>query len=130
MLGYDKHSFLKENGLTIEDAWINRLHPDDREGAVQKFKAYVAEERSDLFENTFRLKHRSGEWAWVLSRSKALLKVDGTPGKVMLGTHIDITEKIKIQLELYKRNQKLMDFAYSNAHHVRGPVARILGLTE
>jgi signal transduction histidine kinase len=48
----------------------------------------------------------------------------------MLGAHIDITEKIAIQLELRRRNQKLLDFAFSNAHHVRGPVARMLGLVH
>jgi light-regulated signal transduction histidine kinase (bacteriophytochrome) len=59
-----------------------------------------------------------------------LRKADGTPARVMLGSHIDITEKIAIQMELHKRNQKLMKFAFSNAHHVRGPVARMLGLVE
>lgn len=129
MLGYDEHTFRKHYAVTIEDAWINRLHPDDREAAVDKFAAFYSGS-SNLYENTFRLRHRTGKWIWILSRSKVLRKPDGTRSKVMLGSHIDITEKINIQLELSKRNEKLMKFAFSNAHHVRGPVARMLGLAE
>jgi len=130
MLGYDQKSFLKQHTMTIDDVWKNMLHPDDRHSAVEKFENFFSKENASMYENTFRLKHKSGKWIWVLARSKALNKTDGSPGKVMLGTHIDITEKIAIQLALRSRNQKLMDFAFSNAHHVRGPVARILGLTE
>jgi len=32
--------------------------------------------------------------------------------------------------EIHKQNEKLISYAYSNAHHVRGPVARILGLIQ
>jgi hypothetical protein len=30
--------------------------------------------------------------------------------------------------ELHKRNKQLMDFAFTNAHHIRGPICRLLGL--
>jgi hypothetical protein len=30
--------------------------------------------------------------------------------------------------ELNKRNKQLMDFAFTNAHHIRGPICRLLGL--
>jgi PAS domain S-box-containing protein len=130
MLGYDEKSFLQQYSMTIDDVWINMLHPDDRQAAVEKFTAYFSGERNDMYENTFRLKHKSGKWIWILARSKALNRQEGESNKVMLGTHIDITDKIAIQLELRRRNQKLMDFAFSNAHHVRGPVARMLGLVE
>lgn len=31
-------------------------------------------------------------------------------------------------LELNKRNQQLTDFAFTNSHHIRGPICRLLGL--
>lgn len=31
-------------------------------------------------------------------------------------------------LELNKRNRQLTDFAFTNAHHIRGPICRLLGL--
>lgn len=130
MLGYNEQTFLKKHPMTIDAAWINRLHPEDRRAAIQKFVGFSSETGGSLYENTFRLRHRKGTWIWILSRSKALTNGDGTRSKVMLGSHIDITEKIATQIELHKRNQKLVNFAFSNAHHVRGPVARMLGLVE
>ena len=32
--------------------------------------------------------------------------------------------------EVQKQNEQLIKYAYSNAHHVRGPVARVLGLIQ
>jgi len=32
--------------------------------------------------------------------------------------------------EVQKQNEQLIRYAYSNAHHVRGPVARVLGLIQ
>jgi hypothetical protein len=33
-------------------------------------------------------------------------------------------------LELNRRNQQLTDFAFTNAHHIRGPICRLLGLSN
>lgn len=130
MLGYDEHTFRKYHVMSIEGVWINMLHPEDRPVALEKFNSFSSGKSDSLYENTFRLRHRKGSWIWVLSRSKALIEANGSRSTVMLGSHIDITEKIAIQMELRKRNQKLMNFAFSNAHHVRGPVARMMGLVE
>lgn len=130
MLGYEEHTFLEHYAITIETVWLNMLHPEDRQMAVEKFALFSSGKGSDLYENTFRLRHRGGNWIWILARSKALSNGGGTQSKVILGSHIDISEKISIQMELQNRNQKLMNFAFSNAHHVRGPVARMLGLVE
>lgn len=130
MLGYDGQTFLQCYAMTIEAVWINMLHPDDRQMATEKFKAFYSGKGSNVYESTFRLRHRKGNWIWIMARSKALRKADGTRSKVMLGSHIDITEKISIQLELRKRNEKLMNFSFTNAHHIRGPVVRILGLVQ
>ena len=130
MLGYSEQDFLQHHKMTIDDVWINMLHPDDRQAAVEKFTTFFSEQNVEMYESTFRLKHNSGNWIWVMSRCKALRRPDGAVSKVMIGTHVDITERISIQLELHRRNQKLMNFAFSIAHHVRGPVARMLGLVE
>lgn len=46
-----------------------------------------------------------------------------------LNNHLE--EKVKARtLQLEKRNQQMADFAFTNAHKVRGPLARILGLIQ
>ncbi len=55
----------------------------------------------------------------------------------MVGSYIDVTaqqrakEELKrYQSELAERNRQLADFAFLNAHKMRGPLARILGLAD
>jgi len=46
-----------------------------------------------------------------------------------LNTHLEslVNERTK---EVHIQNERLIRYAYSNAHHVRGPVARVLGLIQ
>jgi len=46
-----------------------------------------------------------------------------------LNSHLErlVVERTK---EVHKQNEQLISYAYSNAHHVRGPVARVLGLIQ
>jgi hypothetical protein len=44
-----------------------------------------------------------------------------------LNTHLESLVNARTA-EVQKRNEQLVRYAYSNAHHVRGPVARVLGL--
>ncbi|GHN00650.1 hypothetical protein WSM22_21390 [Cytophagales bacterium WSM2-2] len=46
-----------------------------------------------------------------------------------LNTHLEslVDERTR---EVHRQNEQLIRYAYSNAHHVRGPVARVLGLIQ
>ena len=130
MLGYDEESILKKDRLDIRDIWVDHLHPDDRERALQSFFDYIAGGSGSMYESTFRLRHKDGSWIWVLSRGQTLRNPDGSLSAMTLGTHINITEKKNLEIALIKYNERLLRYAFSNAHQVRGPVARLLGLIQ
>jgi PAS domain S-box-containing protein len=130
MLGYDEESILKTDPLDIRDIWVDHLHPDDRERALQSFFDYIANGSGSMYESTFRLRHKNGSWIWVLSRGQTLRNPDGSLSAMTLGTHINITEKKNLEIALIKYNERLLRYAFSNAHQVRGPVARLLGLIQ
>jgi signal transduction histidine kinase len=46
-----------------------------------------------------------------------------------LNTHLETLVSKRTE-EVQKQNEQLIKYAYSNAHHVRGPVARVLGLIQ
>jgi signal transduction histidine kinase len=46
-----------------------------------------------------------------------------------LNSHLESLVE-KRTLEVQKQNEQLISYAYSNAHHMRGPVARVLGLIQ
>lgn len=46
-----------------------------------------------------------------------------------LNTHLESLVEARTQ-EVIKRNEQLIKYTYANAHHLRGPVARVLGLIQ
>ena len=46
-----------------------------------------------------------------------------------LNSHLEALVNERTE-EVQKQNEQLIKYAYSNAHHVRGPVARVLGLIQ
>ncbi len=85
MLGYDPASFRESN-----DAWRERLHPDDRESMAATYRDYVAG-RLPEYRVEFRQRTAAGEWLWLLSRGSIVSRdASGVPLR-MVGTHTDIT---------------------------------------
>lgn len=90
-------------GYTLEElepisikTWAAMAHPDDlKKSDLLLEKHFNGETESYEFES--RMKHKSGEWVWVLDRGKILTRAgDGTPLR-MLGTHTDITERKRME---------------------------------
>jgi PAS domain S-box-containing protein len=87
MLGYDPAEFHETNA-----AWIERLHPEDRERTAAIYRDYIAG-RIPAYQTEFRQRCRSGEWKWILSLGEIVERdAQGKPLR-MLGTHTDITER-------------------------------------
>lgn len=105
MLGINK----PDNGFSnqIQEVWINKLHPDDRDKAVQVFKDYIKNDFEGVYENYFRLKHNNGKWVWIRSRAKRLRDSNEHPTSMILGTHIDITKQVKSIKKIKKTKQSL-----------------------
>jgi PAS domain S-box-containing protein len=91
MLGYDPKSFRETTA-----AWLDRLHPDDREPVTRVFEDYLADRRPDYLVE-FRDKTKSGDWAWILSVGRIVERTeDGKPLR-LLGTRTDVTELKRAQ---------------------------------
>ncbi len=65
------------------------VHPDDRDAAAAMAERVIAGE-AEMFEATYRLRHRDGSWRWFLSRGRiATRRPDGRPER-LLATTIDV----------------------------------------
>ena len=87
MLGYDPAEFHETDA-----AWAERLHPDDREGALATYREGMAGQ-GDEYRAEYRLRSKGGDWKWILSLGRVVSRsADGRPLR-MLGTHTDITAR-------------------------------------
>ena len=103
MLGYDPETFVETNA-----AWIERLHPDDRESVANAYSDYISGLLPE-YKVEFRQKMQGGNWKWILSLGKVIeYDAEGKPLR-MMGTHTDITqrkqaeENLNISETLYRR---------------------------
>jgi PAS domain S-box-containing protein len=94
MLGHDPEQF-RESAAD----WIARLHPDDREAASRAYLDYVAG-RIPNYRTEFRLGTATGDWRWILSRGKVVAWDAQGRALRMLGTHADITERKRTEIDL------------------------------
>ena len=104
-------------GYTLEElepvsieTWNMLLHPDDHdvfENAVTEYFNGTL----PTYECEIRLKHKAGHWVWILDRGKTVeWDKEGHPTR-LVGTHIDITERVEYE----KENQLLANvFRKSN----------------
>jgi diguanylate cyclase (GGDEF)-like protein/PAS domain S-box-containing protein len=83
--------------------WRQLVHPDDMPRVQAAIRDHVAGKTS-LFESIHRMRHRSGEWRWVVSRAKA--RVDGT-GRLLrlVGSELDITERKLYEDALFREKE-------------------------
>jgi len=79
--------------------WVDYVYPDDLVKALTSIKRHIGGE-SPLHEVELRIRAKSGEWRWVLTRGRVVEWTgDGRP-LMMSGTHTDITERKQTEEKL------------------------------
>lgn len=90
----------------VVKVWSDLVHPDDLPATNSKLQAHI-ENKSTVFEVEQRLRTKSGEWKWILSRGKVVSRdADDLPLR-MTGTHTDISERVAFKEALIMKNMEL-----------------------
>jgi PAS domain S-box-containing protein len=102
MLGYQPHEL-----TASQDEWSERIHSDDKALVEKVIDDTIKNKTRGNFELEYRLRKKSGDYVWVLGRGKVVsYSDDGSPLR-MIGTNIDITERKKMEEELFNERNKL-----------------------
>lgn len=80
--------------------WLDGLHPDDASSLKNAYQQHFKSQGKIPFQAEFRLRAKNGDWRWLLSIG-SVVEWDANGRAVrMLGTHVDITERKKHEMEI------------------------------
>jgi diguanylate cyclase (GGDEF)-like protein/PAS domain S-box-containing protein len=97
MLGYS------DADVTATLDWRSLVHPEDITRVQALLRDHVAG-TTPIFESTHRMRHRSGEWRWVVSRAKARLDEHGRLVR-LVGAEMDVTERKLYEDALFREKE-------------------------
>src|SRR3984957_8545520 len=94
------------DGPDHSERWDVNVHPDDLLNFAGTFQALL-EGRSDIYESEYRMRCRSGNWRWIMSRGRATAR-DASGHTVRLaGVTIDIDGRKRMELALRDSEARL-----------------------
>ena len=102
LLGYKDDEL--PNKFGVHD---NLIHPDDRMHCEEELQKYINDE-IDIYSIEIRLKHKSGNYIWVLERGFAQRDENDKPVRVA-GSITDISEQKNIEEKLRNANKQLLE---------------------
>jgi two-component system, cell cycle sensor histidine kinase and response regulator CckA len=97
MVGYKPEDFSGRVG-----DWQHLVHPDDLQTVQQELGECLAGKR-EAHEVEFRVRTKSGDTVWILSRGKVVVRDENGKPVRMTGTHTDITERKKAEEQIQKQ---------------------------
>jgi PAS domain S-box-containing protein len=131
ILGYADHEL-----VNAFSTWEKLLHPEDTAAALAGVEAHLKDPHS-AFYLEFRMRHKDGNYRWILSRAKVVAWDDRGQPQRLVGSHTDISDRKAVELELQnakqladKANQAKSEFLANMSHELRTPLNGILGYAQ
>lgn len=137
-IGWYNQRWFDYTGTTLEEmqgwGWQKVHHPDHVDRVVERFRNCV--ETGEIWEDTFPLRSRNGQYRWFLSRA---IPIRDQQGAILrwFGTNTDITDRkhledtLAAQTEELSRTNRLKDeFLAALSHELRTPLNPILVWTQ
>ena len=121
--------FEPEKGMPVWEDWIRRIHPEDRERAIQTMRQKLRERRD--YELHFRIVLPDGTIKYIRALGHPVLNPSGDLGE-FVGTSIDMTERKRLEEVRLDAQNKLAHanrvttmghLTASIAHEVNQPIA-------
>ncbi|MBF0183188.1 MAG: response regulator [Magnetococcales bacterium] len=88
------------------ETWLAYAHPEDLQQSQAALQRHFAGE-SEAYECESRMRHKNGEWIWVLDRGRVIRWDQAGRPLWMSGTHFDITERKRAEMVVEQQRLEL-----------------------
>lgn len=102
MLGYT----LEELAPISLETWMHLTHPEDLQKAQKKLKEHF-ESKSEFYECELRMRHKDGQWIWVLDKGMVSRWSKERQPLIVSGAHLNISQRKAAQEELERQGELL-----------------------
>jgi PAS domain S-box-containing protein len=114
--------------------WQALVHPDDRAQLERAWTAHVVEARTPYFEVVHRVRAKSGDYRWMLTRGRVYERAADGKSLRLAGTNLDITSRKQIEEQAARHQAELAHLlrlqtvnclAAELAHEINQPLGAI-----
>lgn len=98
VLGYQPESL-----LSASDWWIQRIHPEDRERALDNAAQALVSQNSHAHE--YRFLHANGQYRWLHDEIRCVRNTQGEPSEIV-GYFVDISDRKQFEQSLQQKAQQ------------------------
>ena len=109
---------LKEIEPISINTWEKFTHPDDLALSYKNLEDYFAG-KTDVYHAECRMKHKEGQWVWIMDRGKVVSRDREGKPEWVYGTHIKIDELKKTQEKLQETTKKFTGI-FNSAYQFMG----------
>ncbi|WP_280812426.1 sensor domain-containing diguanylate cyclase [Variovorax boronicumulans] len=100
--------FSENDPLPLAGAWRDLIHPDDR-AIVDAVTLPHLRGKSAAYVSEYRMRHKDGHYIWLSAQAMVVERdADNRPLR-FVGTHLDITERRRMDAELEHAAEQLRD---------------------
>ena len=93
--------------------WQSLIHPQDAPAVYAAFLAHVKNQAAG-YKLEHRMLHKDGHWVWVLNHAMVIERNATGRATRILGTHMDISERMQFQAELQRANTQLAQLSITD----------------